>query len=80
MTVRVLPWWDNLVKGTENVTIDFILQKYNCVINFKVQKQQERKKISAFLLHEYWGQRVIASGFKPLLLSSYGHIYIYTSL
>jgi len=78
MTVRVLPWWDNLMKDTENIIIEFVLQKYNCVINFKVQEQQESKKISKFLLHEQWGQQVLPPGFKPVLLSSYSHIYIYT--
>jgi len=66
------------VKDTENIIIDFVLQKYNCVINFKVEKQEECKKISAFLLHEQWEQQVFPPGYKPLLLSSYGHTYIYT--
>jgi hypothetical protein len=66
------------MKDTENIIIDFVLQKYNSVINFNVEKQQERKKISEFLLHEQWGQQVLSPGFNPLLLSSYGHIHIYT--
>lgn len=53
MTVWVLPWWDNLMKDNENIIItDFVLQKYNCFVNLKIQKQQEHKKISEFLLHE----------------------------
>jgi hypothetical protein len=58
MTVQVLPWWDNLMKDTENIMTEFVLRKYNCVINFKVQEQQESKKISKFLLHEQWRQQV----------------------
>lgn len=65
------------MKDTENNIIDFVLQKYNCVMNFNVQKQKERKKISEFLLHEQWGQQVFPPSFKPLLLSSYSHIHIY---
>ena len=65
------------MKDTKNIIIDFRLQKYNCVINFKVQ-QQERMKISEFISHEQWGQQVLPPGFKPLLLSNYGHIYMYT--
>jgi hypothetical protein len=63
MIVRVLLWWDYLMKDTKYIMVDFVLEKYSCIINLKLQKQQKRKKISEFLLQEQWGQRVFSASF-----------------
>jgi len=49
------------MKDTENI-IGSVLHKYNCGINFKVQKQKERKKIPAFFTR-IMGATGIATGF-----------------